>query len=550
MIDTSVQQLVDPPTDERGPGAAIGAAIGERATGPKGLNPRPGWVDPLWLGTLASVVAAIGSWIPSKWNDETATQTAALRSLPHLWQMMQNIDAVHGTFYLLMHFWVGAFGISNFALRAPSMVAVGFACAGVVVLGRKLGGRRLAIVAGLAFLLLPRVTWMGMEARSQALTAVVAVWLTILLVRLIERRATGRGMVGWWALYAGIAGVGVLINIYLALLVIAHGVTLVLARRRLDSPRRLLVGWGASALAAALLSLPIDRLSLAQGGQLPFGPLTVTGTLNTLVFEQYFSGATPTVARGVPVPPTSLWAIAVILAATLGWMMILAPVIWRYFRPVPPGPMPLGFRGILVPWIVVPTGLVIAYSALGHPMYSGRYFAFTTPAVALLIGAAVSALRLPWMRVASLGLLALLVLPVYVAQRGPTAKNGTDWQQAAAIIQAHARPGQDIYYGSAKTGPDVSMHKLAQAYPAVLSSLHDIAQRLTPIQDASLWGRSWPLTHAKPVLKTTPVLWAVMEHPGRPSPQSTKQERYIEKQGLHLVHEWRGVETDVLEFSR
>jgi hypothetical protein len=41
-----------------------------------------------------------------------------------------------------------------------------------------------------------------------------------------------------------------------------------------------------------------------------------------------------------------------------------------------------------------------------------------------------------------------------------------------------------------------------------------------------------------------------MEHPGRPSPQSTKQERYIEKQGLHLVHEWRGVETDVLEFSR
>jgi mannosyltransferase len=541
VIDTSVQRLVGSSKGVR----VHGRAVGENSPAPR-IPPRQRrWIDPLWLGILAAVVAAIGSWIPSKWNDEAATQTAALRTLPHLWQMMQNIDAVHGTYYFLMHFWVMAFGISNFALRAPSMIAVGVACAGVVVLGRRFGSRRLAIFAGLAFAILPRVTWMGMEARSSALTAVVAVWLTILLVRAVERRT-----IGWWAFYAALAGVGVLLNLYVALLVVAHGVTLLIARKHLANPLRLLIGWSVSAAAAAAISFPVDRLSLTQSGQLPFGPLDFTNTLNTLLFEQYFSGATPTVGRGVPIPPTSLWSIAVILAATLGWIMILAPLARRYFRPVAPHSVPLGFLGLVVPWIFFPTGLVLVWSLLGHPMYSGRYFAFTTPAVALLIGATVSALRLPWFRVASLGLLAVLIVPVYLSQREPTSKNGTDWQEAAAILQAHAKPGQDIYYGPARDGSHVSAHKISQAYPAVLSSLHDISLKETPIQDASLWGTDWPLTHAKPLLRTTGLLWAVIEHPNALSPYSTKQERYIEKQGLHLVHIWRGSETDVLEFSR
>jgi mannosyltransferase len=541
VIDTSVQRLVGHPRGARG----RNRAVGEQTPVPVVAQRGRAWIDPLWLGILATLVSAIGSWIPSKWNDEAATQTAALRTLPHLWQMMQNIDAVHGTYYFLMHFWIAAFGTSNFALRAPSMIAVGVACAGVVVLGRKLGGRRLAISAGLVFLLLPRVTWMGIEARSLALTAVVAVWLTILFLRALERRSAG-----WWAFYAGLAGVGVLLNLYVALLVLAHGVSIIVARKRLASPRRLLAGWAISALAAAALSFPIDRLSISQTGQLPFGPLTLTGTLNTLLFEQFFSGATPTVGRGVPVPPTSLWSVAVILVAILGWLLIVAPVIWRRFRPVAPVRLPIGALGILIPWVALPPALVILYSLVVHPMYSGRYFSFTTPAVALLIGATISALKVPWMRVATIGALAVLVLPIYLSQRGPTAKNGTDWQQAAAIIQARAKPGQDIYYGPARDGSMVSMHKISQAYPAVLSSLHDISLKDSPIQKGLLWGTDWPLTHAKAVLDTTPLLWAVMEHPGIPSPASTVQERYIERQGLHLVHIWRGSETDVLEFSR
>jgi mannosyltransferase len=459
--------------------------------------------------------------------------------------MIQHIDAVHGTYYLLMHFWIQLAGTSNLALRAPSAIGVGIACAGVVVLGYRLGGRRLAIAGGLVFLLLPRVTWMGMEARSLAFTAAVAVWLTVLLLRALERRT-----VGGWTFYAALATIGVLLNIYVALLVLAHGLTLVLARDRLPNARRLLVGWAVSAATAAVLSLPIDRLTLTQAGQLPKSPLTLTGTLNTLVFAQYFSGATPTLGRGVPVPPTSVWALAVIAAAVLGWLLLLAPLVLKRLRLARTHTQPLGAYGILVPWAVLPTVLVILVSLVAHPMYSGRYFSFTTPAIALLIGATVSRLRLPWMRVAALAALALLVLPVYVAQRGVSAKNGTDWQHAAAILQTHARPGQDIYYGPVKPGAKITMHKLAQAYPPVVSSLNDITLRQTDLQLATLWNTNWPLAHARGTLATTPLLWAVLEHPGTPSPASTTQERYIESQGLHLVRIWHGSETDVLEFRR
>jgi hypothetical protein len=65
-----------------------------------------------------------------------------------------------------------------------------------------------------------------------------------------------------------------------------------------------------------------------------------------------------------------------------------------------------------------------------------------------------------------------------------------------------------------------------------------------------LWDSQWPLSHAVATLRTTPLLWAVTQHYGSSSPASTTQEKYIEAQGLHLVHIWRGSSTDVMLFTR
>jgi mannosyltransferase len=209
-----------------------------------------------------------------------------------------------------------------------------------------------------------------------------------------------------------------------------------------------------------------------------------------------------------------------------------------------------GLLSVTLPWIILPLVLIIGFSLVVTPIYTARYFSFTTPAVALLMGASIAAFSSQWKRVVALGCIAGFALPVFLSQRGPVSKNDTDWQQAATVIQEHAKPGQDIYYGPVKAGSHVSMSKIRDAYPAVLSQLHDITLKATGNATDTLWDSQWPLTRARTTLQTTSTLWVVLEHYGAPSPTSTTQERYIERNGLRLKNAWRGPSTDVLLFAR
>src|SRR6185312_5693405 len=69
------------------------------------------------LGLITTVIVAIGSWIPSLWGDEAASVLSAERPLPSLFRMLGHVDAVHGTYYFLLHFWVALFGASPFSVR-------------------------------------------------------------------------------------------------------------------------------------------------------------------------------------------------------------------------------------------------------------------------------------------------------------------------------------------------------------------------------------------------------------------------------------------------
>ena len=106
--------------------------------------------------------------------------------------MLGNIDAVHGLYYLVMHGWFAVFPATEFWSRLSSSLTVGVAAAGVVVLGRQLSTRSVAVAAGVVFALLPRVTWAGIETRSYALSMVVGVWLTVLCVSAVRRQRP------WW----------------------------------------------------------------------------------------------------------------------------------------------------------------------------------------------------------------------------------------------------------------------------------------------------------------------------------------------------------------
>jgi mannosyltransferase len=185
------------------------------------LRRRGRLLDPLAIALLAAVISGAAASRPSLWFDEGATISAsASRSLTELWRLLGHIDAVHGLYYLLMHGWFAVFPPTEFWSRVPSCLAIGAAAAGVVVFSKQFAPRTTAVCAGVVFAVLPRVTWAGIEARSYALTAVAAVWLTVLLVAAVRRNR-------WWLwlFYALALMLSILLNIYLVLLVPAHAVS-------------------------------------------------------------------------------------------------------------------------------------------------------------------------------------------------------------------------------------------------------------------------------------------------------------------------------------
>src|ERR1700761_5246929 len=189
-----------------------GALRGDQLTLPRAM------LDPLIVGVLAAAVSLGGAGRPSFWYDEAATISASYsRSLGQLWQMLRNVDAVHGLYYLLMHGWFQIFPPTEFWSRAPSGLAVGAAAAGSGVLGKQFSSRTVALSAGVVCAILPRTTGAGIEARPYAMSMMAAVWLTVLFIR-----ATRRDDAWVWLCYGLVLAMSVLLDVYLLLLAPAY----------------------------------------------------------------------------------------------------------------------------------------------------------------------------------------------------------------------------------------------------------------------------------------------------------------------------------------
>jgi mannosyltransferase len=195
--------------------------------------------------------------------------------------MLGHIDAVHGTYYGLMHLWIDVFGASAFSVRLPSAIATGLAAAGIVVLASRLGGRRIAVVSAAVYLVIPRVTYMGGESREYALSAACAIWLTIVLVLLISSRTKK-----WfaWLGYSVLLAASVYVFLYVSLMVVVHAVILLSVTRE----RRILRRWLASTALGIALAGPVIVFAIAQGGQLAFLANRTTVDFTSFFVDQWF----------------------------------------------------------------------------------------------------------------------------------------------------------------------------------------------------------------------------------------------------------------------
>ena len=501
------------------------------------LRPPSRILDPLAVAVLAAVIGAAGASRPSLWFDESATISASAgRSLPDLWRLLGHIDAVHGLFYLVMHGWFSIFPLTEFWSRVPSCLAVGIAAAGVVVFARQFLPRTTAVCAGVVFAILPRVTWAAVEARSYALTAAAAVWLTILLIAAVRRQRPRL-----WVFYALALMLSILLNIYLVLLVPVYAVVTPVLRRS----KSVLRWWAiTSAIAVAALT-PLMLFAHGQSFQVAWiYPLNWHNILD-VVLHQYFDNSVP-------------------FAIVTALIFIAALAIRKMGRWHSAGDT----RRVLIicaAWILVPTAISLIYSAVSDPFYYPRYLFFSAPAMAVVLAICIVAVAgKPRWIAATLIVLTVAAFPNYLlSQRQRYAKEGWDYSDVADLISAQAAPGDCLLVDNTVGWLPGPVRALLAARPDAFRPLVDVSRGVPAPRRETLWDGHVAVWLVVGHLYKCTTLWTISTHdtklPNHQSGKSLPPGRVLVRApayqtarnvGFHIVERWQFHRTQVLKSTR
>ncbi|MFC3576958.1 glycosyltransferase family 39 protein [Streptomyces yaanensis] len=428
---------------------------------------RPGPSRALTAAAPAGLVLALGLWgitrQNSMWRDEAATWQVTHRSLPEIWQLLGHVDVVHGLYYAFMHMVFEVFGDSLLTLRLPSVLAMAGSAALAADLGARLAGRWSGLGAGLAFALLPTPQVYAQEGRPYAMvTATVALASWLLVAAMHGSRAR------IWSAYAVVVLLGALLNWFSLLALLAHAVTLTLARPH----RTIRVRWLLAAGTAVLGALPLVLASQGQSRQV--------------------SWIRP------PTPGTMCLVAATVLVA--GGCALLR----RARKPAGPAPLAVGklsLAAVAVPLCVVPQVMLLAVSLTWRPLYVDRYVLFAQIGLALLLGALITALArslstrptVPLAAVTALAFLALL--PVEQHLRSADSRVDDVLAVATVVDAARGQGGAVVFIPSAR-------RDTALVTPGAFVGLRDIALDRSPAASGTLHGiESDPDTTARAMLR-------------------------------------------------
>jgi len=456
------------------------------------------------------------------WGDEADTVSAVSRSVPQLFGLLGHIDAVHGFYYLLLWPVARVAGTGEFATRLPSAVAMAAAAAGVTAIGRRLASRQAGLCAGLMFAVLPTVTVQGHDARPYAMVTAAVVLASYLLVRAAQDPRPR-----WFAAYGlSLVLVGYA-QLFGLLLVPAHAVTLAGLSRGADGgpggvPRALLLcRWMVTVAAAGVGVAPVTAAGWVQRAQIAWIPAPGWSDAGDLV---------STLIGG------SVWAESVIvLLAVLGGVCAGTAAPARLPRLVSArartaAAADRSLTWLAVPWLVLPPLILIAASLL-KPVYFGRYLTYCLPAVALLAGAGLAAMRWPkWLGV--LALVVALVAPTQLAMRVP----GGGMQMVAQFLSAHRRPGDAIVYPASLVPP------WYLAYPEGFAQLRDLSMAQDPAASGRLFGDTVPLPVLERREESVRRIWIV--------PLAGQNPAAYLAPGFRLAHQWNLPGQQVLLYTR
>jgi mannosyltransferase len=424
--------------------------------------------------TAAAAVAgvvALGTCLPRlgtqplSW-DEAVTANAAARPYPALWHLLQHTDAPLGTYYAIMHAWMlsrPASVADEVWIRLPSALAAAAAVVLTAVLSARLWGPMTALISGCVLAVNPLFVFYAHDARPYALAVLAAVASTLALVAVVEAptwlRAAG---------YTVLALVGIYLQLWLVLLVMAHALTVLLSRR--TSPC-LWVPYGVL-VAGTIPLLIVSRRESHEIGWIP-----APSVLSTLDFLDRLAGGA--------------------VAAALLVVAVAVTAQQRTDRPQPrdaTGKRRARARTTLIgSWLAVPPIALIVISCW-QPVLVPRYALICVPALAIAVAAGVRRLRGP---IAFPVLILVLVLSAgTTAVQQTRAYKYENFRAAADAIVDTDRPGDALVYAPSSFRIGIRPYLRRAADDPRIATPADIAlaSATSPYQGSVIGGTELPST--------------------------------------------------------
>ncbi|MFG2571027.1 hypothetical protein [Streptomyces sp. NPDC048481] len=459
----------------------------------------------LAVAVPAAVMSAVGLWGLDRggmWRDEAVTFQVARRTVPQIWRLLHEVDAVHGLYYLFMHV-VLAVRPGEVVLRLPSVCGAAATAALVAALGARLARPRVGLWAGLLYAVTPLAGHYAQEGRSYALVAAGGAGATLLLARALDERGgahadadedaaaeaeagAGDGTVArakssrsrvWWV-YGGVVAVTCLLHELAVLVLCAHALTLVLLR----APRRVWGAWARAAGAAVVALLPLALVSSGQSQQVEWLPVPDWESAERLLRN---------------------------FAAGPG-----GPVFWGCLALMALGLTAGRTAAFAAPLMIVPPAFLMLLSQV-KPLYHDRYVLYALAGAPLLIAAgadrlaAIAGRKAHRWAVAAAGALAvglvfLDLLPLHREYR-TLAHRPDDLAAVSALTAREVRPGDPVLFL-----PSLG-RRTALAYPKGFRGVRDLALRAPGPESGTLYGSEVGPRELQRRLASVNRLWVLAE---------------------------------------
>lgn len=358
----------------------------------------------------------------SLWFDEIDVVVRAQRPFREVLKTFTTAGE-NGPFYnLLLALWIRVAGISEVAVRFPSAVAGTLSVPLLYLLGRRMAGSSVALLAAGLLAISPYHVWYSQEAKMYALIVLLALLSSVTLVEALERNRAV-----WWVAWAVVTTLMFYTHVVSILVFAAQALYVVLARRSWPGRERGFL------LAAAALTLPYIPVGLwafdvVSGRARSWQPdVSLWDVLHVVIVKFAVFRADQAVER---------WA---------GLLYVVLAVC---------GAVVLARRGERGRWwllagslaLVPVVGLFVV--SLRQSVFQDRYAIVALPALLLLV-AAVVAWLLRDRRLWPLGVIAVTLLLVFswgplrdVVRSSQAEKE--DWRSGYAEIARRVEPG-DVY---------------------------------------------------------------------------------------------------------